>query len=296
MQQFSIRDIENLCGIKAHTLRAWEQRYQLGISDRPGGQHRVYSNEDLKEWLRIAYLYHNGCKISTIAAMSPEEREARLEQAYVTDNPDEGFIHQLIEASLDFNKEQFEKIIHSVVLRNGIEHCVQKIFYPYLHRIGLLWLTNHAIPAQEHFASHIIRKKVLVATDGLETIVAGGPRILLFAPAGEYHEIPLLTAQYFFKKAGFQTVYFGTNVSAESLAYYLSHHPVDYLYTHVITFLQETSPEAYMLELKQHFKGKIIRSGPAFRQMQKQAADEIVLHSLEELIRFTRNMKDQSAI
>jgi MerR family transcriptional regulator, light-induced transcriptional regulator len=289
MQQFSIRDIENLCGIKAHTLRAWEQRYQLGISDRPGGQHRVYSNEDLKEWLRISYLYHNGCKISMIAAMNPEEREARLEKAYVTDNPDEGFIHQLIEASLDFNKEQFEKIIHSVVLRNGIEHCVQRIFYPYLHRIGLLWLTNHAIPAQEHFASHIIRKKVLVATDGLETIVAGGPRILLFAPAGEYHEIPLLTAQYFFKKAGFHTVYFGTNVSAESLAYYLSHHPVDYLYTHVITFLQETSPEAYMLELKQHFKGKIIRSGPAFRHLTEQTANEIVLHSLEELIQFTRN-------
>ena len=296
MQQFSIRDIENLCGIKAHTLRAWEQRYQLGISDRPGGQHRVYSNEDLKEWLRISYLYHNGSKISTIAAMSPEEREARLEKAYVTDNPDEGFIHQLIGASLDLNKEQFEKIIHSVVLRNGIEHCVQRIFYPYLHRIGLLWLTNHAIPAQEHFASHIIRKKVLVATDGLETIVAGGPRILLFAPAGEYHEIPLLTAQYFFKKAGFQTVYFGTNVSAESLAYYLSHHPVDYLYTHVITFLQETSPEAYILELKQHFKGKIIRSGPAFRQLPEQTTDEIVLHSLEELIRFTRNFKDQPAI
>ena len=138
MQQFSIRDIEHLCGIKAHTLRAWEQRYQLGISDRPGGQHRVYSNEDLKEWLRISYLYHNGFKISTIAAMSAAEREERLEKAYATDNPDEGFIHQLIEASLDFNKDKFEKIIHAVVFRNGIEHCVQRIFYLFLHRIVLL--------------------------------------------------------------------------------------------------------------------------------------------------------------
>ena len=296
MQQFSIRDIENLCGIKAHTLRAWEQRYQLGISDRPGGQHRVYSNEDLKEWLRISYLYHNGCKISTIAAMSTAEREERLEKAYATDNPDEGFIHQLIEASLDFNKEKFEKIIHAVVLRNGIEHCVQRIFYPYLHRIGLLWLTNNAIPAQEHFASHIIRKKLLVAIDGLDKMELAGPRILLFAPAGEFHEIPLLTAHYFFKKAGFRTVYFGTNVSPESLVYYLSHQPVDYLYTHVITFLQETSPEAYILELKQQFKGKIIRSGPAFRQLPENSADEIVLHSLEELIRFTQKLKDQPAI
>jgi hypothetical protein len=106
----------------------------------------------------------------------------------------------------------------------------------------------------------------------------------------------LLTAHYFFKKAGFQTIYFGTNVSAESLAYYLSHHPVDYLYTHVITFFQETSPEAYMLELKQHFKGKIIRSGPAFRQLPEHTANEIVLHSLEELIRFTRDLKEKPAI
>ena len=296
MQQFSIRDIEHLCGIKAHTLRAWEQRYQLGISDRPGGQHRVYSNDDLKEWLRIAYLYHRGAKISGIAAMSPAEREAQLEEVFTAENQDEGYIHQLIEASLDFNKELFEKIINSVVLRNGIEHCVLRIFYPYLHRIGLLWLTNHAIPAQEHFASHIIRKKLLVATDGLETTRPDGPRVLFFAPAGEYHEIPLLTANYFFRKAGFNTIYFGTNVSAESLIYYMKHHPVDYLYTHVITFLLETSPEEYLLELKKHFNGKIIRSGPAFSQLAPDPEKEIVLHSLEELISVSKSLWQKKLI
>ncbi len=290
MHQFSIRDIEHLCGIKAHTLRAWEQRYQLGISERPGGQHRIYSNEDLKEWLRISFLYHNGHKISAIAALSPAEREAKLEQSFKFENPDEGFIHQMIEASLDFNKEQFEKIINCVVLRNGIEHCICRIFYPYLHRIGLLWLTDHAIPAQEHFASHIIRKKILVATDGLEAVKPEGPRVLLFAPAGEFHEIPLLTANYFFKKAGIPTVYFGTNVAADSLVYYLSHHSADYLYTHVITFLHDSSPEAFLLELKQHFPGKIIRSGPAFRQIPGDPAKEIVLNSLDELILLTKKM------
>ncbi len=296
MQQFSIRDIEHLCGIKAHTLRAWEQRYQLGISDRPGGQHRVYSNDDLKEWLRIAYLYHQGLKISSIAAMEPVEREAKLEASFAAENQDEGYIHQLIEASLDFHKDLFEKIINSVVLRNGIEHCVTRIFYPYLHRIGLLWLTNHAIPAQEHFASHIIRKKLLVATDGLEATSLQQPRILIFAPAGEYHEIPLLTANYFFRKAGLQTIYFGTNVNADSLVYYMSHHPVDYIYTHVITFLHEMSPEAYLLDLKQHFKGKIIRSGPAFSQLPADPEKEVVLHSLDELISFSKSLRPKPSI
>lgn len=290
MHHFSIRDIENLCGIKAHTLRAWEQRYPLGISERPGGQHRVYSNEDLKEWLRIAYLYQNGYKISAIASLSPAEREIKLEQSFRFENPDEGFIHQLIEASLDFNKEQFEKIINAVVLRNGIGHCIIRIFYPYLQRIGLLWLTNHAIPAQEHFASHIIRKKILVATDGLDNVKPGCPRVLLFAPEGEHHEIPLLTTNYFLRKEGIPTIYFGTNVSAESLAYYLSHHPVDYLYTHVITFLQDCSPEAFLLELKQHYKGIIIRSGPAFRNLAADSPNDIVLNSFDELLQLTKKL------
>jgi MerR family transcriptional regulator, light-induced transcriptional regulator len=290
MQHFSIRDIEHLCGIKAHTLRAWEQRYQLGISERPGGQHRVYSNEDLKKWLRISFLYHNGHKISAIAALSPEAIEEKVEKSYQAESRDEGFIHQLIEASLDLNKEQFEKIINCVVLLNGVEKCILHIFYPYLHRIGLLWLTNHAIPAQEHFASHIIRKKIVVATDGLEAIPKQGPRVLLFAPAGEYHEIPLLTANYFFKKAGIPTIYFGTNVSTESLSYYLAHHPVDYLYTHVITFLNETSPEEYLSALRNDFNGTIIRSGPAFRQPVADPAHELALHSLEELVSFTKNL------
>jgi MerR family transcriptional regulator, light-induced transcriptional regulator len=290
MQHFSIRDIEHLCGIKAHTLRAWEQRYRLGVTERPGGQHRVYSNEDLKEWLRISFLYHNGHKISVIAALSQAEIEAKVEQSYQSESQDEGYIHQLIEASLDLDKERFEKIINCVVLRNGIEKCILQIFYPYLHRIGLLWLTNHAIPAQEHFASHIIRKKIVVATDGLEGIPKSGPRVLLFAPAGEYHEIPLLTANYFFKKAGIPTIYFGTNVSADCLVYYLSHHQVDYLYTHVITFLNDNSPEEYLAELKQHFKGRIIRSGPGFRNIQADPSCEIVLHSLNELVSFTRGL------
>jgi hypothetical protein len=135
-----------------------------------------------------------------------------------------------------------------------------------------------------------------VATDGLDAIRPDGPRILLFAPSGEYHEIPILTANYFFRKAGYQTIYFGTNVSAESIIYYMKHHPVDYLYTHVITFLQETSPEDYLLELKKHFTGKIIRSGPAFSQLAPDPEKEIVLHSLDELISISKTLRQKKTI
>lgn len=202
MHQFSIRDIENLSGIKAHTLRAWEQRYAICKTERHDGQHRVYNNDELKTWLRITLLYNQGHRISVIAAMKEEEQQNLIREEESADEADQVFIHRLTEASLDFNKDLFEKVLHSVILRNGLEYCIRNIIYPYLQRIGMLWLTNHALPAQEHFASHIIRKKLLVATDGLDATSLQRPRILLFAPAGEYHEIPLLTANYFFRKAG----------------------------------------------------------------------------------------------
>ncbi|MBE2229400.1 MAG: MerR family transcriptional regulator [Chitinophagaceae bacterium] len=290
MQQFSIRDIEHLCRVKAHTLRAWEQRYGLGLSERPGGQHRVYSNEDLKKWLQVAYLYHSGYKISAIAAMNLPEMEKAFEAISQSDTRDEGFIHQLISASLEFDKELFEKIISCVVLRNGLDHCIRFILYPYLQRIGMLWLTNHAIPAQEHFASHIIRKKIILTTDGLPPALPGTPVVVIFAPEGEFHEIPLLTANYYFRQAGCRTVYFGTNTSTGSLACYLEEHRADYLFTHVITYLQGYSPENFLEQLHTIFPGIIIRSGPGIAEADENRKKEINLHSLEELISTARRI------
>jgi len=290
MQHFSIRDIEQLCGIKAHTLRAWEQRYQLGLADRTGGQHRVYSNEDLKKWLRIAYLYHSGHKISFIAGLQPAEKEKLLQETYLQDNSDMSVIHQLTEASLDFNKDLFEKIIHAAITRNGIEHGILQIFYPYLQRIGLLWLTNHAIPAQEHFASHIIRKKIILATDGLLPPPPAAKTILVFAPTGEFHEIPLLTANYFFRKSGLRTIYFGVNVSLESLQYYLERRPVQYIYTHVITCLSTESPDEYLAALQGFYKGILLRSGSVFGIPAATDNNQVHLATPAELISYAAKL------
>lgn len=288
MHQFSIKDIENLCGIKAHTLRAWEQRHQLCVAKRKGSQHRIYDDEDLKELLRVSFLYHNGYKVSEIAGLSNAEIDKLVEESVVTHNNEENYIHQLIEASLDFDKERFEKIINCLVLRIGIEKCIKNIFYPFLHRIGLLWMTNHAIPAQEHFASHIIRKKILVATDGIETSDKDKPVILVFAPTGEFHEIPLLTVNYFLKKYGSRTVYMGVDVALETLNYYLQNKPVQFVYTHVITCLNARELEDYLLSLRQLFPGKMILSGPACKHMESRLTDIKMIHSPDEMIAFAK--------
>ncbi len=289
MNHFTIRDIENLCGIKAHTLRIWEQRYKMFVSKRKESQHRIYDNDDLKALLRISFLYHNGYKISKIAALTPEEIKQRVETFPIQEDNYEVYVHQLIEAGVEFDEDSFEKIVNCLVVRIGFEKCIAHVFYPFLQRIGLLWLTSNVIPAQEHFVSHIIRKKIILAIDGLEIDANSVSNIVVFAPAGEQHEIPLLTANYFFRKYNNRTTYFGTNVSVESLIYYLQHHKATHLYIHVITHLRNEGFNTYIQALCNNFPDKkIIVSGPVCKGIEHIPANLQILQSLNELIVFSK--------
>ncbi len=290
MNHFTIRDIENLCGIKAHTLRIWEQRYKLFVPKRKESQHRIYDNDDLKELLRIAFLYHSGYKISKIAELSSEEIQQLIQSSCIKDDNHELFLHQLIEAGMDFDKEKFEKIVNFLVVRIGLEKCITTIFFPFLQRIGLLWMTNNVIPAQEHFVSHIIRKKIILATDGLEVDSNSKTNVVVFAPSGEHHEIPLLAANYFFRKYNNRTTYFGANVSLPSLEYYLQHRPATHLYAHVITDLGNNGLNNYIRALSKNFPDKkIIVSGLAGRCIKDIPANLQILHSLDEMIAFAKD-------
>lgn len=288
MNHFTIRDIENLCGIKAHTLRIWEQRYKLFIAKRKESQHRIYNNDDLKELLRISFLYHNGYKISKIAALSTEQIQQLIEGFGVTEDNYEAFIHQLIEASVDFDKEKFERIVNRLVIQIGFEKCIIDIFYPFLQRIGLLWMTNNVIPAQEHFASHLIRKKIILATDGIE-VGKNAATIIVFTPSGEIHELPLLVSNYFLRKYNNQTVYLGIDVTLDCLSHYLQYRPASYLFAHLITNINNVSMNNYIFTLCQKFPDKtIVLSGPASRYIEKRPSNLRILSSSDEMIAFAK--------
>jgi len=291
MNEFTIRDIENLCGIKAHTLRAWEQRYRLFIPKRKESQHRIYDDNDLKELLRISFLYHNGYKVSKLAAMSAEEIQQAVTSSIVRDDNYELFVHQMIEASISFDKEALDKIINSIAIRIGMEKAIVNVFYPFLKRIGLLWLTNNVIPAQEHFASHVIRKKIIMATDGLEIPADKKSIILVFGPKGELHEIPLLAANYFFRKHNNQTVYLGVNIDLETLLYYLDRKPANYIFTHIITHFDDEELDDYLCKLSREYpQKKILVSGPAVCCIKKLPPNVTVLHTIDEMLSFAREM------
>lgn len=289
MSQFTIRDIEHLCGIKAHTLRAWEQRYPLFKARRKESLHRIYDDNDLKVLLRISFLYHHGYRISEIAAMSPEAIEKAIREAVI---PDENYglhIHQLVEASVDFDKDRMDRLLNTLLIRLGMDNTIRHVFYPFLQRIGLLWMTNHMIPAQEHFCSHILRKKILLATDGLEPPSPDSERFLVFAPEGENHEIPLLTAQYYLRLNGQRTVYMGRGTRLETILYYLEHQGADYLFTHLLTCLDENDWHRYFRELAARFRGKaILVSGPATGLLQLEGPVFRRLESIDDLVGLVR--------
>jgi MerR family transcriptional regulator, light-induced transcriptional regulator len=287
MNSFTIRDIENLSGIKAHTLRIWEQRYGIIIPGRKESNHRRYNTEDLKQILRISYLYRQGHKISRIAGMGPEEIK-RLSLEFSSKSSYEVFINQLMEASIDFDRDGFEEVFISLFSHMGLEKSMIHVIYPFLNKIGLLWMTGNLIPAQEHFASNFIRNKIIVALDELKkTEGLSEKKIILFCPPGEYHEIPLLLVQYLLKRRGISQVFFGVNTSLANVKEYLVNHQATHILFHLITNFTSRNPLQFLEELRKELPGiTIVASGPAYSEINTEMPGVSILRNMGDLITF----------
>ncbi|MFY7911452.1 MAG: MerR family transcriptional regulator, partial [Emticicia sp.] len=163
MSNYSIKDLEQLSGIKAHTLRIWEQRYNIINPKRTDTNIRTYDDNDLKLVLNIALLKDHDYKISEIAKLSLEElsKEVLAISDKQLNYPDQ--IHALTIAMIDIDEERFEKIMSTNILQFGFENTMINIIYPFLSRIGTLWVTGSIGPAQEHFITNLIRQKIIVA-------------------------------------------------------------------------------------------------------------------------------------
>jgi len=259
---------------------------------RKDTNHRVYDNGDLKHIMRIAYLYRHGYKISKIAMMTDEQ----IKQLSLEEGGQKGthlhqvYINQLVEAMIDFDQTKFEKIFHNVLLRMGFEQAILKVIYPYMERIGLLWLVDCVIPAQEYFAANIIRKKLMVAIDGLDLPKEGDEKFLLFLPEGEFHEVPLLFTQYMLKKHGCAVVNFGANVPLEDLSFYTERKQVDHIYTHIITNFPQRALDNFVRDLGRLFPGiPVTVSGPQIVRITPPLPDNVsLLMSMEEVLQYVR--------
>jgi MerR family transcriptional regulator, light-induced transcriptional regulator len=212
MNDFTIKDLENLSGIKAHTIRIWEQRYNFLKPKRTGTNIRFYSNEELKTLLNIALLNKYGLKLCQIDRMEPGEICAKVLSLKDAQAAQERLVNDMVRLMIDLETDKFEAILQNYIQANGIEHAVTEIIFPFLEKIGILWQTGHIMPAQEHFVSNIIRQKLIVAIDSVVPSRKISKKAVLFLPEGEHHELGLLFLCYLLKRQGIRVIYLGANV------------------------------------------------------------------------------------
>ena len=272
MNKFTIKDLENLSGIKAHTIRIWEQRYSFLKPQRTATNIRYYSNLELKMLLNISLLNKYGYKISHINRMSNEELREKTLTLTGSEAQQERIINELIQHMIDVELDGFEKVLDQHIQTKGVEKTITYIIFPFLERIGILWLTDHINPAQEHLITNIIRQKLIVGIDGAISPLVLKTKMLLFLPENEHHEIGLLFLQYLLKMRGIKVIYLGASVPVKDLDYVVELKKPDYIYTHLTTVIKEFNFDKFINSLKQKFpQQQIIISGLMAQTFEKKA-------------------------
>lgn len=217
-QDFTIKDLENISGIKAHTIRIWEKRYNLLEPKRTDTNIRYYSHENLQKILNVVLLTKNGYKISRIAKMSEEEMLLQSREVAFGSNTNDDAINNFKLAMFQFDKALFDKTYNKLLLKKHFEKIVKDVFIPFLNHIGLLWQTGTILPAHEHFVSNLIAQKIHSNIELIEPIVnKSNKTYVLFLPENEIHDLGLLYLNYELLLKGNKTIYLGQNLPLDNL-------------------------------------------------------------------------------
>lgn len=258
MGQYSIKDLEKLARVKAHTIRIWEKRYNLFSPERTDTNIRYYSDDDLKKILNVSLLNAHGLKISKIAQLNEaqiNEKVLELEALEGTANQ----VESLILAMTNLDEDRFEKVISNCILRLGFEDTMVQVILPFLKQVGILWQTNRVRPGQEHFISNLIRQKLIVAIDNHAADLKDDHKtFMLFLPEGELHEMGLLFASYLIRKHGHKVIYLGQSVPFVDLVAINEHRDPDYLLTSTLSYMSQQSMDDYLNKLSTTFAPKKI--------------------------------------
>ncbi len=292
MNAFTIKDLENLTGIKAHTIRIWEQRYTFLRPQRTDTNIRYYNNDELKKILNISLLNKYGFKISHIDKMSEEDIRNKILSINDVQAQQERIVNGLIQNMVDMELEGFEAILEEHIRTKGIEKTIHQIIFPFMERIGVLWITGHINPAQEHLVSNIIRQKLIVGTEAVSPMFTLKKVGLLFLPEGEYHELGLLFIQYLLKSRGLYVYYLGANVPMDDVEYVVKHKQPDFIYTHLTSVSSVFNFDKFIQQsLKRFGQTPLIISGRLAATYEHKIPSEIHFkRSLQEVTSFISDL------
>jgi DNA-binding transcriptional MerR regulator len=217
--QFSIKDIENLSGIKAHTIRIWEKRYQLFEPKRTDTNIRYYSIDNLKKILNVSLLVSKGLKISKVSSLSDEKMREEVILQITNSESSEGYENAVLMAMLNFDQSQFESIYNKLTAEFSFREIFNNLFIPLLYKIGLQWQSDTITPAHEHFITNLITQKLYLNIERVNQTedVVNGKVFVLFLPEFEIHQLGLLFIQYELILKGYKAIYLGERVPIQSL-------------------------------------------------------------------------------
>ncbi|MFD2890985.1 MerR family transcriptional regulator [Flavobacterium chuncheonense] len=281
---FSVKDLENLSGIKAHTIRIWEKRYELFAPQRTDNNIRYYTTDDLKKLLNIAFLNSFGYKISKIAALSDGEIKDLVQQIHSEKTSASIAIANFKLAMFHFDSALFHKTYDDLKKTKSFEVIFEEVFMPLLDEIGLLWQTETLKPIHEHFISSLIRQKLFSAIEHLQLqqeSVSNDEVFVLFLPLQEIHELGILYVHYLLLQKGKTVVYLGENVPVADLksvtslfdkitfVSYFTVYPTtdkvnDYLLDFHYEILQEKGNQLWILGRQSQFLNKEIEGIRSF--------------------------------
>jgi len=265
--------MEVLSGVKAHTIRMWEQRFHMFEPRRTPGNIRYYNDSDLKKLLNLSFLTQQGYKVSVLARMSEEELSRRVVDLSLTCTGVESRIQSLTMHMLQLNELGFTQLLSVFIKESGLERVMLDIVFPFFRAIGFMWQTGTITPAHEHFITHLIRQKLIVSIDQMDYVQQeAAKKYLLFLPEGEFHELGLLFAHYVIRSRGHETIYLGANVPyADLKTVYSTYKPQSILC--ILTSAQvDLTASEYLNQLSSDFpKAQIMASG----KFALDSADEI---------------------
>ena len=275
--EFSIKNLENISGIKAHTIRIWEKRYKLLSPERTDTNIRKYSLESLRKLLNINLLYKNGFKISKIANLEPDKISPLVREIALENNTENISINALKLAMVNFDVGMFD-IKYKILVENyGFEYVFFKIFVPLMTELGILWQTGAICPSHEHFVTSLIKQKIHVQTEKIQnkkSVEKSSPKFVVFLPENEIHELSILYLNYLVLSNGFQTIFLGQSIPIKSLKTLLSQNEVLHFITYITVQPSRTNISNYIKLFYENIisgkKNKLSIFGPQAKSLKSQ--------------------------
>jgi DNA-binding transcriptional MerR regulator len=265
---YSIKDLEVLSGVKAHTIRIWEKRYHLLSPSRTDTNIRFYNDVDLRRIINVSLLVNNGFKISKVARLDELKLKESVLEVTKKNTTEPDYIERLILYMLNFDNIGFYKLVDEIIAKKGLEESFVKVFFALFERIGTYWQVGSIFPAQEHYVTSILRQKLIAETDKLGFENLNGMTMLFFLPDGELHEMSLLFYAFLAKKYGYNIIYLGQFVPFEDLMKVHLHIKIDHVFTAFINPLTKEDLESYLVKLKETFhQQKVFITGWQIQQL-----------------------------